>query len=192
MFPIPLPANLTRYLVYGVVILCVLSTVWMHGFFHGEQKLFEERAKLATEKVALVVKQGGITEKVITRYVRTAAKTATTTESIEHEISNLANAPTPEGSDRHCLAPSWGWLHDAAADNRVPGNPRPADGTARAPEAIAALRTVSQNYAACHRTADRLEALQEWVREQRKLTTGSSLEEPPHHITNAAHRDAGL
>jgi len=69
-----------------------------------------------------------------------------------------------------CLDPAWRLLHDAAALNAVPGDPGTADGAGGAPPAAAALSTVTANYSACHRTADRLDALQRWVREQSAIT----------------------
>lgn len=42
----------------------------------------------------------------------------------------------------------------------------PAD---RAPTAAEALSTVTENYAAGHRTADKLDGLQDWVRKQGKV-----------------------
>jgi hypothetical protein len=45
--------------------------------------------------------------------------------------------------------------------------PQPLRGPAgEAPSAAEALRALSANYAAAHRSADRLDALQDWVRRQ--------------------------
>lgn len=46
--------------------------------------------------------------------------------------------------------------------------PQPLPAGSGAPTAAQALQTVTSNYARHHRCADRLDSLQEWVREQEK------------------------
>jgi len=61
------------------------------------------------------------------------------------------------------LPPAWRLLHDAAAaDEPVPPASAGADAAAVTPKEAAS--TVASNYATCHDTADRLRALQEWIR----------------------------
>lgn len=136
----------------------------MHGFFHGEKKLFEYQAKEAKEGARIIVKRGAVTTQVVTRYIKVAGETKTVTQTVEKEVVRYAESNPGLQLDR-----AWRWLHDAAAGNRLP-DPRPeTHGEGGAPTAATALTTVAANYAACHRTADRLDALQDWVREQAKV-----------------------
>jgi hypothetical protein len=98
---------------------------------------------------------------VVTRYIKVAGKTQTVTNTVTKEVVRYAQA-----NPGFCLDARWGELHDAAAENVVPPTAVDPDGAARAPTAAGALETITENYGACHRTADRLEALQQWVREQ--------------------------
>lgn len=66
-------------------------------------------------------------------------------------------------SDSCALPPGWRLLHDAAAEGR---NPEPPGSPDAAPvEAQDAAITVIENYESCRVNAERLEGLQQWVRE---------------------------
>lgn len=152
-----------RYIIYGLVILGVLGAAWGHGYMKGSNRLYAYQAEQAKEGARVVVKQGAATERVVTRYIKVAGATQTVTVTVEKEVERYANTG-------YCLDGAWRRLHDAAASNAVPAAPGLADGESGAPEAARALQTVTGNYAACHRTADRLDALQHWVREQADIT----------------------
>lgn len=158
---VPLPYRLLA-LAIGAALL--FATGWLKGNAHGTQKLYDYQAAEAKEAVRIAKAREVVTTKVVTKYVEKAAAAQVVTQTIEKEVVRYAE--TNAGS---CLDLAWGRLHDAAAENRLP-DPRPTvDGEGRAPQAYEALATVTDNYAACHRTADRLDALQEWVREQMKV-----------------------
>lgn len=164
-------ANLTRVIVYTVVAVVVLGAVFFAGYAEGEKKLFEYKAEQAAATVALVVKQGEVTERVVTRFIKVEADSRTVEEAVKRGVE--AYAATNAG---YCLDAAWGGLHDRAARNAVSDPGPPADAPLRAPTAAGAIETVTFNYAACHRTADRLDALQEWVRAQRALAAKKSPE----------------
>lgn len=148
-----------RILVYSALVVLVLSLAELDGYRRGEKKLFEYQAKQATAAVAVVVKRGAVTERIVTQYIKVAAKTQVVTNTIEKEV--LKYVETNPGS---CLDRQWGRLHDAAALDTVPDAPSVADGTSGAPTAAAAIQTITYNYGACQRNADKLTALQAWVR----------------------------
>lgn len=156
--------NWQRLAVYGALMLAAGGTVWMHGFFKGKQYLFEERAKAATQAIKLVIQRGGVTEKVVIRYVKVRAR-ARVVERVVHEevVRYVEKNPTV------CLDPEWGVLHDAAANRSVPDPASGTDAKGRAPKAAEALVTVTQNYEEHHACVDKLDALQEWIREQQKV-----------------------
>ena len=149
---------------WGVIAVLVASFgawAWFKGNEHGTQKLIDYRGAQAVEAVRINTARTAAAVKVITRYVAVAGATKVITETVEKEVIKDADA-----NPGLCLDAGWRRLHDAAALNTVP-DPRPeADGAGGAPKAAAALDAVTGNYAACHRTADRLDALQGWVRAQ--------------------------
>lgn len=131
---------------------------------HGTQKLLDYQGKEATQAVKVRTLQGAATERVVTRYVKVKGDTQVVTETITKEVVRYADA-----NPGTCLDAGWRLLHDAASANTVPDPGLKPDATAGAPTAAAALETVTGNYAACWRNANRLDALQGWVREQQAV-----------------------
>ena len=170
MIPIPfvmgLLGNWQRVLIYAVVAAALAATVWMHGYFKGKAALYEYQAEQARAGAAIVVKQGAATERVVNRYIKVKGDTQVVTLTVEKEVVRYADS-----NPGLCLDAGWRRLHDAAALNAVPVPAAEPDGEGRAaPPAALALQAVAENYAACHRTADRLDALQDWAREQHQVT----------------------
>lgn len=151
-----------RYLIYGLVAVMLLGVAWGKGYIMGSQRLEDYIGGQAKEATRINTARGKVTEKVVVKYVKVKGATQTVTEYVDREVIKYANTT-------HCLDAGWGRLHDAAAVNAVPGTPGAPDGKVGAPQADTALKTVTQNYAACHRNADKLDGLQEWVREQLKV-----------------------
>ena len=154
--------NWQRFAAYGVVALFALSAAFGFGFHRGVKQLWDYQVEQANQAVAIVVKQGEVTERVVTKYIKGQERVRVITNTIEKEIVRYENTT-------NCLDVRWGRLHDAAATRTLPSAPGPADATTGAPTAFAAIETVSDNYAACNRNADKLEALQGWVGEQAKV-----------------------
>lgn len=150
-----------RLLVYGLLVLAVVGLLVGYGYHKGSQRLFEYQAEQARESARIVVKRAEATQKVVIRYIKVAGETKVVTETIEKETVRYA-----ETNPGHCLDAGWRRLHDSAALNAVPGPAGRTDGEGGAPQAATALQAVTANYAACHRTADRLDALQQWARSQ--------------------------
>ena len=132
---------------------------WFKGNEHGTQKLIDYQAAQAKEAVRIVTKRGEVTTQVVTKYIKVAGETKVVTQEVEKEVVRYAN-------HTGCLDVVWRRLHDAAALNRIPDT---ATGTDAAPSASESLTTVTTNYASCNATADRLDGLQNWVREQQKV-----------------------
>ena len=155
--------NWARLAIYGLVIVGALATAAGVGYHKGVQRLWDYQVKQARAAVAIVVKQGKVTERVVTKYITIKAKAQIVERTVEKEVIRYVDK-----NPGHCLDPEWGRLHDASTG----AVPDPAGGTedpSRAPTAAEALETVTQNNARCIRTADRLDALQEWVSEQQKV-----------------------
>jgi hypothetical protein len=98
------------------------------------------------------------------RYVKVKAASVVVERAVETEVIRYV-----EKNPGLCLDAEWSRLHDEST-GAVPGAAAGADGEGRAaPTAAVALATVTGNNARCIRTADKLDALQDWVREQSKL-----------------------
>jgi hypothetical protein len=156
-------ALLAKWAVIGLLIAGVFVTGWVKGNQHGTAKLTDYIAKQATEAVRIGKARTVVTEKVITKYVTvTVPKTQVVTNTIEKEVIRYETAKL----DTCPLSNAAVSLHDAAAANAVPEAARSVDGAASGIETSALTKTCTENYAIYHQTADRLRALQEWVKEQ--------------------------
>lgn len=145
-----------------LVIASALGLAWFKGYQVGAEKLETYRAEQFAAATKINTQRAAVTERVVTQYIKVAGKTRTVTEYVDREVIKYADS-----NPGVCLDGAWRVLHDAAADNTVPDPARIPYGAAGAPPAAAeALDTVTANYARHNRVADRLEALQGWVREQ--------------------------
>lgn len=122
----------------------------------------EVRAQYSREAEAADAKREVITQTVEKDVVRVVEKIAVVTETIIKEVPIYVQADAPD------LPAGWRLLHDAAARGQVPDPAALAYATPVA--AQDAANTVAGNYGACHRTAARLAALQDWVRQQQQAT----------------------
>ncbi len=150
-----------KYAAIGIAAVALVAFGWVKGNNHGTAKLDRYVAQQAVASQKLAERRQAITERIVVRWRERQAATKVVTETIEKEVIRYADA-----NPSACLDADFRRLHDSAALGQVPG---PAAGAATAPGAAEALATVTQNYAACIRTAQRLTALQEWVTEQRKV-----------------------
>lgn len=119
-------------------------------------------AKLKADKE--VSKQAAITGKVET-------KTVTLIRTIRERGKTITREVPVYVSSSDCpMSGGFRVLHDAAAEGTLPDPADIPDAAPVAAQAVAA--TVSDNYTACHENAATLSGLQEWVREQKKLSDG--------------------
>lgn len=159
--------NWQRLALYAALATALLSAAWFKGYQAGRDKLDDYIGQQAAAATAIAVKRGKVTERVVTEYVtQVVPHTEHVTETVEKEVIRYV-----EKNPGYCLDGDWRRLHDAAALNAVPRGPGdPDEAGGPPPRAAEALGTVTGNYAACNRTADRLDALQRWVREQAAVT----------------------
>lgn len=150
--------DLWRIGVYALTALLLLGGAAGWGYHRGVQRLWDYQAEQAQLAVKIVTKQGEVTERVVTKYVKVKAEAVVIEKLVEKEVIRYANTG-------HCLDAEWGRLHDAST-GAVPDASAGTDDASRAPTAAHALQTVTENNARCIRTADRLDALQEWVKGQ--------------------------
>lgn len=155
-------AGWLRWLVGGLVFALLVFALRTHWVQEGREQILREGA---TAAVKIVVKQGAVTERVVTEYIKVAGETKTKTEYIEKEVNRYEKS----GLDQCLLSSSFVGLHDSAALGRIPSAAGSIDGSTSGIKAAEALGTVTGNYATYHEVADRLKALQRWVDEQQKV-----------------------
>lgn len=153
--------NWQRFALYGVVVLAVCSAVWLHGYSRGERKLWDYQTEQAKAAVAVVVKQGAASDRIVVKWRTRVEKVKGETEVIEKEVVRYV----PARADP-VLPLGWVFLHNAAALGTVPPPTARIDVAAPTIAASDALKGVVTNYGTCRETAEQLTALQEWVREQ--------------------------
>ena len=161
---------------WGVIALLAVAAGtfgWVKGNDHGTQKLLDYQAKQAEASIKVIVKQGAATERVVVKYRDRIKMVEGVTTTIEKEVTKYVDSK-PLALACY-LDNRWVRLHNAAAINAVPPPAGPIDDTPGAFSTTDAIQTVTGNYAAGNRNADRLEALQGWVREQFKATNGKAL-----------------
>jgi hypothetical protein len=154
--------NWQRFAVYGAVHRCwSWALLELDGYRRGERKLWEYQAAQAKAAVPVVVKQGAVTERVVTKYRDRVRSSAKPLKSSKRRSSRYV----PPSADP-VLPRGWVVLHDAAAAGAIPEAADGVDVAAPAVAASQAAKGVVANYGACHATEAQLEGLQEWVREQ--------------------------
>lgn len=172
MNPLAIFAGSYGLLIKWGIIAAIAAAVggygWVKGNEHGTAKLTAYQGAQAIASLKVITKQGAVTERVVTEYVDRVKTRAGTVQTIEKEVTKYVESKPLALA---CLLDvRWVRLHDAAAAGTVPPAAGPDDGATGALTAAAALPTVTANYGACGRNADRLEALQGWVRGQFEAT----------------------
>jgi hypothetical protein len=154
-------ANWQRFAIYGVLAFAALTIAAGLGYHQGVKRLWDYQVDQARAAVKIVIKQGAITERVVTEYVQIKGKSEVVEKIIEKEVVKYVDK-----NPGLCLDTEWRRLHDASVDT-IPGTATGTDDTGgTAPTAAETLKTVTENNARCIRNTDRLTALQKWVSEQ--------------------------
>ena len=154
-----LPAELV-----GVVMLVVGA--YLFGGHNVQQAWLarvaelEAKVKVAEEKSQQV--NTVIQEKIVTK-VKVIKENVYVNREIIKEVAG-------KQLDASCSLPkSTVSLHDSASRNEVAERAAATDGTPSEVKASQLLDRVVENYGSCHENAAKLEAWQEWYREQKKI-----------------------
>jgi hypothetical protein len=154
-----LPAELV-----GVVLLVAGS--YLFGSY-GTEMSWRERVKELEAKVKAAEEQSQKVNTVIEEKIVYKTKVIKENVYVNREIIKEVAGKQLDAS---CSLPnSTISLHDSASRNEVAGRAAATDGTPSKVKASELLDTVVQNYGACHENAAKLEAWQEWYREQKKI-----------------------
>ena len=154
-----LPAELV-----GVVLL-VVGAYFYGG--HGVQQAWLARVQELEAKVKIAEEKSQQVNTVIETRVVTKIKVVKENVYVNREIIKEVAGKQLDAS---CSLPkSTISLHDSASRNEVAERAAAIDGTPSEVKASQLLDRVVENYGACHENAAKLEAWQEWYREQKKI-----------------------
>jgi len=154
-----LPAELV-----GVVLLVIGS--YLFGG-HNVQSAWLARVAELEAKVKIAEEKSQQVNTVIETKVVTKVKVIKENVYVNREIIKEVAGKQLDAS---CSLPkSTVSLHDSASRNEVAGRAAATDGTPSEVKASQLLDRVVENYGSCHENAAKLEAWQEWYREQKKI-----------------------
>ena len=154
-----LPAELV-----GVVLLVVGS--YLFGSY-GTEMSWRERVKELEAKVKIAEEKSQQVNTVIETKVVTKIKVVKENVYVNREIIKEVAGKQLDAS---CSLPkSTISLHDSASRNEVAERAAATDGTPSEVKASQLLDRVVENYGSCHENAAKLEAWQEWYKEQKKI-----------------------
>lgn len=154
-----LPAELV-----GVLLLVV--SAYLCGSYSVQQAWLARVAELEA-KVKTAEEQSQKVNTVIQEKVVTQIKVVKENVYVNREIIKEVAGKQLDAS---CSLPkSTISLHDSASRNEVAGRAAATDGTPSEVKASQLLDRVVENYGSCHENAAKLEAWQEWYREQKKI-----------------------
>jgi hypothetical protein len=154
-----LPAELV-----GVVLL-VVGAYFYGGY--GVQQAWQARVAELEAKVKIAEEKSQQVNKVIETKVVEKIKVVKENVYVNREIIKEVAGKQLDAS---CSLPkSTVSLHDSASRNEVAGRAAATDGTPSEIKASELLDRVVENYGSCHENAAKLEAWQEWYKEQKKI-----------------------
>jgi hypothetical protein len=154
-----LPAELV-----GVVLL-VVGAYFYGGY--GVQAAWQARVAELEAKVKAAEEESQKVNIVIQEKVVTKIKVVKENVYVNREIIKEVAGKQLDAS---CSLPkSTISLHDSASRNEVAGRAAAVDGTPSEVKASQLLDRVVENYGSCHENAAKLEAWQEWYKEQKKI-----------------------
>jgi len=147
------------------VVLLVVGAYFYGGY--GVQSAWLARVAELEAKVKAAEEQSQKVNTVIQERVVTKIKVVKENVYVNREIIKEVAGKQLDAS---CSLPkSTISLHDSASRNEVAGRAAATDGTASEIKASQLLDRVVENYGSCHENAAKLEAWQEWYKEQKKI-----------------------
>jgi len=154
-----LPAELV-----GVVFLVVGS--YLFGSY-GTEMVWRNRVAELEAKVKVAEEKSQQVNTVIETKIVEKIKVVKENVYVNREIIKEVAG---KQLDAQCTLPkSTVSLHDSASRNEVPERAAATDGTPSGVEASRLLDRVVENYGSCYENAAKLEAWQEWYKEQKKI-----------------------
>ena len=148
----------------GVVLL--VSGVYFKGGYSTEMSWRAKAAEMNAQIDKIRAASDKASKKVVYKYIE---RTKIVKEK-SHAIRNQVNNYVTKDADANCTIPESAIvLHDAAAKNELPD---PATGAIKGASNVTLsklLDTTVLNYGTFYEVREQLKALQDWVREQKKI-----------------------
>jgi hypothetical protein len=149
-----------RLLAMVIAALALVAFGWVKGAAHVQTAWDLESARQRAEIAAIQQRQADATVQVVTKYVDRIQVVRQIGDTIIKEVPIYVS---PDSDARCTLPVGFVRLHNAAAENRIPGPAGNSDATAAGVAISAVAETVADNYTRCHANAGQLMALQEWI-----------------------------
>lgn len=152
------------YRLMAVVLLLAAATGfgWIKGASHVQAAWDAEQQAMAIAAAQQRARQAETTVKVVTEYIDRVQIVQGKTRTIIKEVPVYV----PAQADADCrINTGFVRLHDAAATNTIPAAPGNPDAAPAGVALSTVAATVAGNYGTCHETAEKLMALQAWIKE---------------------------
>lgn len=163
---VPLPYKILA----GVFLLgAVAGFSYVKGYSHASDKyelqIAKDTAEAERKYNELLIKKNKVDIQVVTEYVEKIKEVVRwRTKNVEVIIDNV-----PDTCE---LSNGWVSVHDSAAKATDANSTAAADATPSGITTPKALETINHNYSICKDNADRLIALQDWIRKQEQTING--------------------
>lgn len=138
---------------------------------HNQQEKFEHELKIIEHQLLLMTEKANTVNEVVKTKVITKTQVIRETVNANQEI---VKQTVGTQLNLTCELPTSSiMLHDSSSQNIVASGPRSVDATPSGIEASKLLETVVENYGACYQNALRLQAWQDWYKEQSEIFAGT-------------------
>lgn len=156
-----------RLLALVALAAALIGFGWVKGAGHVQARWDAAVQQQSLQTAALRERQAQATVKVVTEYVDRVRVVREKGDTIIKEVPVYV----PIQADAACtINRGFVRLHDAAAAGELPEPAGNADASAAGLALSAVATTVTTNYQTCHENAEKLRALQKWIREMATST----------------------
>ena len=161
MFGLSIPP-MYKYAIYALIISIILGSAFAYGYNKAENKYIAKIAKLEADaqgiKSRLDTALANVKIETVIKYVDRIQ----VIKEKEYVYRNIATNVVPPKCE---LNNGWVYLHDTSARGDDADSTRAADETTSGIKDNQGLGIITDNYSICHRNAEQLVALQDWIRE---------------------------
>lgn len=158
---IPWPYRLLALAALGIALF---GFGWIKGASHVQTQWDAATAAQQQALAQVQTRQAQATVQIVTQYVDRIQVVREKGDTLIQEIPVYV----PVQADAACtFHRGFVSLHDAAAAGELPTAPGDPDAPAKGLALSAVAATVVSNYQTCHENAEKLKALQDWIRQTR-------------------------
>lgn len=160
------PVKTYRLLLKIIAFITIAASIFVFGVMHSNNRWQQLAAELTAKIQVADAKSAQVNTVVETKTITKIKVIKENAQTNQTTLNQVAAAQL----DSACTLPvSSVVLHNSASQGQVATGPASVDGTPSGVEASALVGTVVDNYSACYQNAIKLQAWQDWYREQQKL-----------------------